>query len=32
MEESISTSLANRQGQNEKPETPHKKVRYGLKK
>ena len=30
MEESISTSLDNRQGQNKKPETPHKKVRYGL--
>jgi hypothetical protein len=30
MEESISTSLTNRQGQNKKPETPHKKVRSGL--
>lgn len=30
MEESISTSLLNRQSQNKKPETPHKEVRIGL--
>jgi len=30
VEESISTSLLNRQSQNKKPETPHKEVRIGL--
>ena len=31
LEENGNTSILNRQGQNKKPETPHKKERYGLK-